>query len=160
MWTFSHFIYLRYLTKTPISLTYLIASQKLFKSKINLNHVVFDLRNEFHANWMFFFQNFFGQFWPILPPSPLDSILVKIDPNSLILYEITEKISHMTICRPHRFQVMRCTLTMTPNYNRLWFCLENFPSNKQYKPTDEQVKNENWINCYNFFVVLIKLLLN
>ena len=48
-----------------------------FTSKINLNHItdiVFDLRNEFHANRMKFrimeTENFLRQFLPIFPSPP------------------------------------------------------------------------------------------
>jgi hypothetical protein len=53
---FCHFLYLRYLTFSPrVSETTfsLKAAQKIFTSKFNLKliaEIVFDLRNEFHAN--------------------------------------------------------------------------------------------------------------
>ncbi len=74
--------------------------------------IVYDLRNEFHANRMKFgtwgTKRFFRQFWPILTPLVLkvenfgqnkSSRAEKLATN-LFLHGESEKIGHETICRP------------------------------------------------------------
>ena len=112
--------------KWPITLFDLKVSQNLFQSKINLNliaDIIFDLRNEFHANRMSFgvlgTKSFLRQFWPILTP-----LVLKIENFSqnwssragklatcLFLYGESEKIG--PICRPFRIQVGRILLTLS-----------------------------------------------
>ena len=98
--------------KTPFNLK---VSQNIFISKTNIKPVadiVFDLRNEFHANRMkfgvFVEKIFFCQFWPILTP-----LVLKVEnfgqnwssraeklATSLFLYGESEKIGPEAICRP------------------------------------------------------------
>ena len=111
--------------KTPFSLK---VAQNIFISKFNLiaiADIVFDLRNEFHANRMKFgvlgLKSFKRQFWPIL--NPLILKIVNFAQNkssragksatSLFLYGESEKIGPETICRPPRFQVGRFLLTIS-----------------------------------------------
>ncbi len=106
-------------------------SSKFFLSKINLNHItdiVFDLRNEFHANRMKFgilgAKNLLRQYLPILTPLPLK--IVNLGQNKsfraeklttiLFLYGESEKTGPGTICRPTRFQVLRILLTFSLKY--------------------------------------------
>ena len=113
--------------KTPFSLK---VAQNIFISKFNLKPVadiVFDLRNEFHANRMCFgvlgVKSFKRLFWPIL--NPLILKIVNFAQNkssragksatSLFLYGESEKIGPETICRPPRFQVLRILLTFSLN---------------------------------------------
>jgi hypothetical protein len=109
----------------------------MFISKINLKAIagiVFDLRNEFHANRMKFgisgVKSFKRQFWPILNllvlkienfgqnKSSREKKIGKIGKlaTSLFLFRESEKIGPETICRPPRFQVLRILLTFSLKY--------------------------------------------
>ena len=111
--------------KTPFNLK---VSQNFFWSKINLNHIadiVFDLRNEFHANRISFSdfveKIFLRQFWPIFTPLALKienfgqnwSSRAEKLATSLFLHGESEKIGPETICRPPRFQLGRFLLTLS-----------------------------------------------
>ena len=116
--------------KCPKTSFNLKAPLNMFISKINLNliaDIVFDLRNEFHANRMKFgtwgTKRFLRQFWPILTP-----LVLKVEnfgqnkssraeklATTLFLYGESEKIGPETICRPPRFQLGRFLLTLSLN---------------------------------------------